>query len=85
MPKGTQEARIEHIEKLGARVEVTSVNYDDTVEIAFTWAKENKFTVVQDTAFDDYTEIPTWICQGYCLLAEEACNQIPTPPTHVFL
>jgi len=46
MPKGTQEARIEHIEKLGARVEVTSVNYDDTVEIAFTWAKENKFTVV---------------------------------------
>jgi threonine dehydratase len=34
MPEGTVEARVEHIKKLGADVEVTDMNYDDTVELA---------------------------------------------------
>jgi len=43
MPKGTQVPRIKHIQDLGAKVEVTTVNYDDTVEIAFQYASENDF------------------------------------------
>jgi len=74
MPKGTQLARVTHIEDLDAEVIVTEVNYDDTVELAMQVAKERNGTIILDIAYDGYEEIPTWVCQGYCLLAEESCN-----------
>jgi len=74
MPKGTQLARVTHIEALGSEVIVTDVNYDDTVELSMKVAKEKNATIILDIAYDGYEEIPTWVCQGYCLLAEESCN-----------
>jgi diaminopropionate ammonia-lyase len=87
MPKGTQQARVTHIEDLGAEVIVTDLNYDDSVELAMKVAKERNGTIILDIAYEGYEEIPTWVCQGYCLLAEEACNTMEKegPPTHVFL
>src|SRR6185312_15942519 len=42
-------------------------------------------TVVSDMAWDGYTAIPQKIMQGYSVLAAEALEQMPHPPTHVFL
>ena len=76
MPKGTQVARVTHIEDLGAEVIVTEVNYDDTVAMAVQVAEERKGTIILDLAYEGYEEIPTSVCQGYTLLAMEACDTI---------
>ena len=45
--------------------------------------------VVQDTAWDGYEKIPSWIMQGYGTMAAEAAEQLRalevTRPTHVFV
>ena len=41
--------------------------------------------MVQDTAWEGYEDIPRWIMQGYLTMGLEAIEQLPQPPTHVFL
>ena len=67
---------------------VTNTTYDNSVTLARDHAEEKGFYFIQDTGLPDYTEIPLWIMQGYCLLAEEATIQLTNlevRPTHVFL
>ncbi|WP_034917760.1 diaminopropionate ammonia-lyase [Erwinia sp. 9145] len=89
MPKGSSPARVSHITDLGAECIVTDMNYDDTVRLTMKTAREKGWSVVQDTAWEGYTEVPCWIMQGYATLADEAVEQIAAmnidPPTHVFL
>ena len=89
MPKGSAQERVDHILKLGAECIVTDMNYDDTVRMTMKTAKERGWEVVQDTAWEGYTKIPTWIMQGYSTLADEAVEQMKQlgieRPTHVFL
>lgn len=85
MPKGSSQERVEHITRLGAECIVTDMNYDDTVRLTMRTAAEHNWQVVQDTAWEGYTEIPTWIMQGYATLAAEAVEQVSEAPTHVFL
>ena len=77
MPKGTTQTRLENIKKLGADVNILDLNYDDCVRQA---AKEAAATphgvMVQDTAWDGYEEIPSWIMQGYGTMAMEAGEQL---------
>ncbi|SDQ91093.1 diaminopropionate ammonia-lyase [Pseudovibrio sp. Tun.PSC04-5.I4] len=89
MPKGSPQAAVERIRGLGADCIVTAVNYDNTVRIANKTAEENGWELVQDTAWDGYEEIPTWISQGYMTMAGEAADQLAkldvSVPTHVML
>lgn len=89
MPKGSSEIRLNNILKEGAEASITDLNYDDTVRLASQKAKENGWVLIQDTAWDGYEEIPTWIMQGYLTLLDEAIEQIAEVgddrPTHVFL
>ncbi|MEF3090792.1 diaminopropionate ammonia-lyase [Enterobacter sp. 10-1] len=89
MPKGSAQERVDAIRRLGAECIVTEMNYDDTVRFTLQTAQQNGWEVVQDTAWEGYTRIPTWIMQGYATLADEAVEQISSMgiarPTHVFL
>ena len=85
MPKGSDERRVARIRKYGAEVVVSEFNYDDTVRYAAIWAKEHNGTLVQDTGFDDYREVPSYIQTGYSTLIIEAIKQLGKEPTHVFL
>ena len=88
MPRGSAQSRVENIRSHGARVEVTDLNYDDTVRLCQHTARDNGWTVIQDTAGKDYTEIPLWIMQGYMTMFAEAVTQMKKElirPTHVFL
>lgn len=90
MPKGSTETRRDNIAKENATVTIEEVNYDECVRIAAAEADacENGI-LVQDTAWDGYEEIPTWIMQGYGTLATEADTQLNEDgckrPTHVFI
>ena len=89
MPKGSPQASVERIQGLGAECIVTDVNYDDTVRLANKTAEDNGWMLVQDTAWDGYEQIPTWISQGYMTMADEAIDQAENAneglPTHVML
>ncbi|USE37703.1 diaminopropionate ammonia-lyase [Endozoicomonas sp. SCSIO W0465] len=89
MPKGAAKERVENIRRLGAECIVTDLNYDDAVRLACKNADENGWLMVQDTAWEGYTEIPTWIMQGYMTMADEAVEQMQVMgidrPTHTIL
>ncbi len=89
MPKGSVRSRVENIRSHGARVEVTDLNYDDTVRLVCRMAQENGWHVIQDTAWEGYTERPRWIMQGYMTLCAEIVSQISQAglrrPSHVFV
>lgn len=89
LPKGAAKRRVEAIKEMGAEVFVTDLNYDDAVSLAFQKAQEQGWYLVQDTAWEGYEEIPSWIMQGYTTMADEAVQQMELEgvekPTHIFL
>ena len=86
MPKGSSGERLLNIRKLGAQAEITDLNYDDTVRHAARCEKDHGWILVQDTAWEGYEKIPTWIMQGYTTLALEAVEELGDEvPTHIFL
>ena len=90
MPKGTVRIRYENILKEGAEVTIEEMNYDDCVRLAAGQAAAVKRgVIVQDTAWEGYEEIPSWIMQGYGTMAMEAAEQLQKAgyrrPTHIIV
>ena len=90
MPKGSSQPRFDNIAKEGAQVTIEEVNYDDCVRMAAAEAEQTEHgVIVQDTAWEGYEEIPTWIMQGYGTMASESAEQLrqigTNRPTHVFI
>ena len=90
MPKGSTQTRLRNILAENAQATIEEVNYDECVRMAAAAAKETPHgVVVQDTAWDGYEEIPSWIMQGYGTMAMEADEQLSEDgcgrPTHVFI
>lgn len=85
MPKGSAQERLNNILAEGAEASITDVNYDDAVRMASRRAEEKDCVLVQDTAWEGYEDIPTWIMQGYGTMGLEAYDQLPEKPTHIFL
>ena len=86
MPKGSAKSRFDNIAREGAQVTIEEVNYDDCVRMAAAEAAQTEHgVVVQDTAWEGYEEIPSWIMQGYGTIAAEAAQQLGEKPTHVLV
>jgi diaminopropionate ammonia-lyase len=89
MPKGSSITRLENIRAEGAEAEIVDMNYDDAVRMTAENARKHGWIIVQDTAWEGYEEIPTWIMQGYGTMASEALDQLRElqveKPTHVFV
>ena len=90
MPHGSSEIRRNNIAREGAEVTIENLNYDDCVRMAAREAKEDpNGVIVQDTAWRGYTDIPSWIMQGYGTLALEADRQLIADgvdrPTHIIV
>ena len=85
MPAGSARERLENIRSAGAEATIIDGNYDDAVRLAAKQAKEKGWLLVQDTAWEGYTQIPQWIMEGYCTMGLEALEQLEEAPTHIFL
>lgn len=90
MPKGSTITRLNNILKENAAATIEEVNYDECVRMAAAAAAKTPHgVVIQDTAWDGYEEIPSWIMQGYGTMALEADGQFTEnegqAPTHVFI
>lgn len=94
MPAGASAARVAAIRAQGAECVVTDFAYDDAVRHAAAHACQVGGILVQDTAWEGYEEIPSWIMEGYGTLALETAEQLAGLqeagdgggwPSHVFL
>lgn len=89
LPDGVAQKRVDAIREVGGKAIVTNLNYDDTVAYAIEKAEENDWHMVQDTAWEGYEKIPTWVMQGYTTMSEEIKLQLELEgveePTHMFL
>ena len=90
MPKGTTQTRLDHVLRENAKASIEELNYDDCVRKAAAEAEQTKHgVIIQDTAWEGYEKIPTWIMQGYGTMALEADEQMSATgcvqPTHIFV
>ena len=72
----------------GATIVRIAGNYDESVEKADEIAKEHGWTVVSDTSYEGYTEIPRDVMQGYGVMAAEIVQQLDKQnekPSHIIL
>ena len=76
------------IAEYGATMVRITGNYDESVEEADRLARKNGWTVVSDTSYEGYTEIPRDVMQGYGVMAAELVEQLAAKqqkPTHIIL
>jgi len=86
--EGVSEGRAQAIRGFGAEVRRVGGNYDDSVRIAAADAAREGWTVVSDTSWEGYQDIPRDVMQGYGVMVGEAIAQGgggARPPTHVFV
>ncbi len=92
MPKGTVPARVEAIEKEGAKVLMIDHGYDIAVKMADArvndgnkMSKNLSWSLIQDTAWNGYEEVPSEIMRGYWTQAYEITKQIGQEKIDVLL
>jgi len=74
----------EKLRGFGARVVIEGANYEASHEAAVAASKKNQWTLIADSTWDDYYGGRD-IMEGYLAMPAEAAEQIPQPPTHLFL
>ena len=78
-----RETAIAHFEAETRRV---PGNYDDSVRQAAEDAANNGWTVISDTSYEGYTDIPRDVMHGYTVMTEETVRQLGgTVPTHILV
>ena len=76
-------ARVQAMRADGAEVIDVDGTYEQAVRDAAAYGQRTGATIVSDTSWDGYEEIPRWIMAGYTHILEEASSQWRTPPTLV--
>jgi diaminopropionate ammonia-lyase len=65
----------------GAEVVRLDLGYDEAVRVAAAFSDATRGrALVQDTAWDGYTEVPSWIVDGYRTLLEEVDEELGAAP-----
>ena len=81
------QGRRDAIARYGAQVLEVKGNYDDAVRYAATTAAAEGWTVVSDTSYPGYRDIPLDVMHGYGVMAGEIEHQLQGAPipTHVIV
>ena len=79
------EAFAGRLESMGASVVRHGTDYAASMESALKAADDNGWTLLSDSSWDGYYELPHILMEGYLQMASEAVNQCHKAPTHIFL
>ncbi|HRP97224.1 MAG TPA: diaminopropionate ammonia-lyase [Rhodocyclaceae bacterium] len=80
------DGRRDAIAHYGAEVVRVPGNYDDSVRHAAAEAERNGWTVVSDTTYEGYRDIPIDVMHGYGVMSREIVHALDdAPPTHVIV
>lgn len=75
----------ERLRDLGADVVRAGSDYEGSMTAAMQAAEDNSWTLLSDTSWPGYFDIPHRLMEGYLVMAAEAVEQMPEMPTHIFL
>lgn len=78
----------DRLRALGAEVVRSGDAYDQSVAAAIADAAASNAVLLADGTWEGYTEIPKWVMEGYCVIAEELRESFEASgqwPTHVYL
>ena len=75
-PSECSEGRIAAMQRRGAEIVRTGVNYDPAMRRCREAAASNGWTVFADTSWEGYSEIPTDIMLGYGQIVRELARQV---------
>ena len=73
------------LEAKGAQVMREGATYEDSMAAAEQAARQHGWTLLSDSSWPGYADLPGLVMEGYLQLAAEAADQIDTPPTHILL
>lgn len=79
------ESFAERLAERGANVVREGVDYAASMAGAARAAEDNSWTLLSDSSWDGYAELPYILMEGYLQMAAEAVAQCPEVPTHVML
>ncbi|WP_435258507.1 pyridoxal-phosphate dependent enzyme [Thioclava sp. FR2] len=83
------EAFAQRLTKMGATVMREGADYEASMTAAALAAEKQGWTLLSDSSWPGYTELPLRVMEGYLQLADEAAEQfdktVGAPPTHLFL
>ena len=80
------QGRADAIAAFGAEVIRVAGNYDASVRHAAEQADRHGWTVVSDTTYEGYRDIPIDVMHGYGVMSREMIRQLDfKPPTHVIV
>ncbi len=85
LPEGVHPAASAAIKAEGATVIDVTGSYDVAVAAAAADARANHGTLVQDTAWPGYEQIPGWIAEGYLTLFAELDDQLTVAPSLIII
>ena len=85
LPKFTSAEKEAAIRARGAEVIRIDGDYDTAVAECKKQSAANGWTIISDTSWDGYEDVPKSVMRGYCVLAHEAIVQWQKEPTHVFV
>jgi diaminopropionate ammonia-lyase len=77
--------RLAAIRRHGADVVLVDGTYDDAVHAAQVDATRHSRLIISDTAYPGCEETPTYVMEGYTVIAAELLEQHGAAPTHVFV
>ena len=69
----------------GAEVVRAGADYEASMQAAAEAADEKGWTLLSDSSWEGYFDLPHRLMEGYLAMAAETTRQMPEPPTHIFL
>ncbi|MEO9826832.1 MAG: pyridoxal-phosphate dependent enzyme [Paracoccaceae bacterium] len=75
----------ERLREQGARVVRSGADYAASMDAAARDAQEHGWTLLSDSSWEGYTDLPHTLMEGYLQMAAEAVRQCPEVPTHILL
>lgn len=79
------EAFADRLRARGAQVVRAGDDYEASMAAAARDADAHGWTLLSDSSWPGYTDLPTRVMEGYLILGAEAADVLVTPPTHVVL
>lgn len=81
----TRQARVDAMQDDQATVTEVDGTYEEAVHLAAAFGARTGATIVSDTSWEGYEQIPRWIMAGYTQLFEEASGQWDARPDLVII
>ncbi len=85
LSKTVPDAFADRLRAKGAEVRVKGEDYVASMIAAQNAAEDEGFTLLSDSSWEGYFELPHRLMEGYLVCAKEIVDEMPQAPTHIFL